>query len=308
MLESKDLHGIIPPIITPLTDHDQLDVEGLQRLVEHIVPSGINGVFVLGTSGEGPGLSRRLRKEMVEQTCKFVDGRVPVLVGITDTSIVEALDMAKHSKNAGASAVVAAPPFYFPAGQTELTHFYTQLLEGLELPLMLYNMPSHTKLSIERQTLEVLVKDPNVIGIKDSSGDIDYLQDVINLAKEHRPDWPIFVGPEALLSKAMSMGACGGVSGGANFDPQLFVELYNACESQNQDRIDVLQKRVLQLSQLYKIGKYKSAFLKGIKCALELKGICSGKLAAPFDSFKQPQREKVAAWLKEYEAAQTVSS
>src|SRR6188472_4289312 len=98
--------GIIPPIITPLIDRDTLDVAGLERLVEHMLAGGVHGIFALGTTGEAPSLSYRLRREMVERTCKLVGGRVPVLVGITDTSFVESVQLAQHAAAQGAKAVV----------------------------------------------------------------------------------------------------------------------------------------------------------------------------------------------------------
>src|SRR5215212_6781853 len=120
MNDDAPYSGIIPPIITPLKDRDTLDVEGLGRLVEHMIGGGVHGIFALGTTGEAPSLSYRLRREMVERTCKLVNGRVPVLVGITDTSFVESVNLAVHAAEQGAEAVVLSAPYYFPVGQPEL--------------------------------------------------------------------------------------------------------------------------------------------------------------------------------------------
>src|SRR6187401_480832 len=109
--------GIIPPIITPLKDRDTLDVAGLENLVAHMLAGGVHGIFALGTTGEAPSLSYRLRREMVERTCQLVAGKVPVLVGITDTSFVESVELARHSAAQGAKAVVLSAPYYFPVGQ-----------------------------------------------------------------------------------------------------------------------------------------------------------------------------------------------
>src|SRR5690348_11181528 len=114
------LRGIVPPMVTPLNDRDELDRAGVDRLIEHQIAAGVAGLFILGTTGEGPSLSYRLRYELVERTCEVVAGRVPVLVGITDTSVVEALELAEFAKGAGADAVVAAPPYYFALGQEDV--------------------------------------------------------------------------------------------------------------------------------------------------------------------------------------------
>ena len=299
-LTSSQIHGLIPPVITPLADRDTLDVAGLERLLDHLVAGGVHGIFVLGTTGEGPSLSHRLQREMVKTTAKLLGDRLPLYVGITDTSFVEGLELAKFSADAGADAVVAAPPFYFAAGQTELKQWFELLLADLPLPLLLYNIPSCTKIAIEPETIEALIHHENVIGLKDSSGDLDYLKGAVDLAARERPGWPVLVGPEHLLGDAISLGAVGGVAGGANLVPRLFVSVYEAAKTGNTAELARLQALVTQLQELYTIGKYGSAFLKGVKCALELSGVCSGLLSPPFDAFHQPERERVAEWMKSF--------
>jgi 4-hydroxy-tetrahydrodipicolinate synthase len=219
--------GIIPPMVTPLRDRDALDVPGLERLVEHMLAGGIHGLFILGTTGEAPSLSYRLRRELVDRVCRQVLGRVPVLVGITDTALVESLALARHAAQAGAQAVVAAPPFYFPAGQPELLHYVEHLTAELPLPLFLYNMPMMTKVAFAPQTVRQLLGNARIVGVKDSSGDLGYFEQLLAVARE-RPDWSVLVGPEHLLADAVERGGQGGVNGGANLCPRLFVELYAA--------------------------------------------------------------------------------
>lgn len=294
-------HGIIPPLITPLADRDRLDEAGLERLIEWQVAGGVQGLFVLGTTGEGPSLSGRLRREMIWAASRMLGGRLPLYVGITDTALAEAVDLGRHAADAGAAAVVAAPPFYFPAGQTELRHWFELLLADLPLPLLLYNIPSCAKIEIGPETLSALMAHESVIGFKDSSGSLDYLAAALSLVAERRPGWPVLTGPEHLLAEAVAMGAAGGVTGGANLVPGLFASLYRAASAGNDAEVERLQALVMRLQELYTIGKYGSAFLKGVKCALELRGVCSGLLAPPFDAFKTPERERVAAWLRSFE-------
>jgi len=134
-------------MITPLVDRDTLDVPGLERLIEHILGGGVHGLFILGTTGEAPSLSYRLRHDLIDRVCRQVAGRVPVLVGITDTSFVESVNLAQRAAQAGAAAVVLSAPYYFPAGQPELWEYIEDIAGALPLPVFLYNMPSHTKLS-----------------------------------------------------------------------------------------------------------------------------------------------------------------
>src|SRR5215471_15959492 len=163
------LIGIIPPMITPLRSRDELDVAGVERLVEHILSGGVGGLFILGTTGEGPSLSYRLRRELIERVCKQVSRRVSVLVGITDTAFAESVNIACCAADFGADAVVAAPPYYMPEGQPELQEWLDHLVPELPLPLFLYNMPPLTKVSFELETVRRALNHPRIIGFKDSS-------------------------------------------------------------------------------------------------------------------------------------------
>ena len=290
------LRGIILPIITPLKDRDALDVEGLERLLQHVIDGGVHGIFVLGTSGEAPNLSYRLRREMITRVCQLVNHRIPVLAGISDTSFVESVHLAQHAAESGADALVLTTPYYFPAGQTELTDYVKHLLPGLPLPLMLYNMPGLTKVWFELETLRNLSDQPGIIGLKDSSGDMDYFSDVLGLKKE-RPDWTFFVGPEHLLKDAMDLGADGGVTGGANVFPKLFAETWQAIHDHDAEASAAGMAQINAWQPAYDIGKYASRHIKAMKCALSLLGICDDFMAEPFHRFKAPEREKIARLL-----------
>ncbi len=173
------LQGIIPPMITPLKGDDELDREGTVRLTEHLVAGGVHAIFLLGTTGEAQSLTYRLRYEFVELVCRQVAGRIPVLVGVTDTAFIESVRLAEHAAKCGAVGVVAAPPYYFAPSQQELIEYYTALADALPLPLYLYNMPSHVKVFLEPATVKTLANHPNIIGLKDSSANMTYFQTLL---------------------------------------------------------------------------------------------------------------------------------
>lgn len=293
------LRGVIPPMVTPLSQDRRLDMVGLERLVAHILDGGVHGLFLLGTTGEATDLEYGLRRELVERTSALVAGRVPVLVGITDTVFDESVRMAAFARDCGASALVAAPPYYFAAGQPELLSYYRKLADALPLPLFLYNMPSQVKVSISVPTLEELAQHPNIVGLKDSSGNIGYFN-ACRYAMRERPDFSILMGPEEAMGEAVLMGASGGVAGGANIFPKLFVDLYNAASAKDVDRVRALQERVMKASSLlYGVGHHNSSFVKGVKCALSLMGICGDTLAEPREPFNAADRERIRASLVE---------
>lgn len=287
------LRGIIPPMVTPLVDRDTLDVAGLERLIEHILGGRVHGLFVLGTTGEAPSLSHRLRRELVERTCRQVRGRVPVLVGITDTAFVESVQMAGIAADAGASAVVLAPPYYFPAGQAELVEYLEHLTPELPLPLFLYNMPSHTKLSFDLDTVRRAADLPGIVGLKDSSASMIYFQRLLSLF-QNRPEFTLLVGPEELLGESVLLGGHGGINGGANFYPKLYVQLYDAATRRDLDRVAELHRQVMRISTgIYSVGRFGSSYLKGVKCALSLLGVCDDFMAEPFHRFNPPERARI---------------
>ncbi|HMP82845.1 MAG TPA: dihydrodipicolinate synthase family protein [Verrucomicrobiota bacterium] len=298
----QKLQGIVPPMVTPLLDRDVLDAAGLEKLVEHILSGGVSGLFILGTTGEGPSLSYRLRREVIDRVCRQVKCRVPVLVSVTDTAFVESVQLAKYAADAGASAVVVAPPYYLPEGQPELREYLEHLVPELPLPLFLYNMPSLTKVFIEPETVRDALNDPRIVGFKDSSGNLEYFSRVVQLAKQ-RPDWSVLIGPEEKLAEATLAGGNGGVNGGANIYPRLYVELFKAASSGDKERTNELHSLVIRVSDgLYKIGQHSSAIIKGIKCALSVSGLCDDFMAEPFRRFRPAQRARVEAVVNELNA------
>ncbi|MEN6385717.1 MAG: dihydrodipicolinate synthase family protein [Phycisphaerales bacterium] len=296
----KPLRGIIPPMITPLLDGDNIDLPGLEKLIEHILAGGVHGLFILGTTGEAPSLSYNLRYELIKRVCKQVAGRVPILVGITDTSHIESIRIAELSHKHGVSAVVLAPPYYFPADQPELLEYLENLVPKLPLPLFLYNMPSCTKVVFEPQTVVKASKIPGIVGLKDSSGNMVYFHKLISLLA-NKKDFSLLVGPEELLAETILLGGHGGIAGGANIFPKLYVDLYDAAVAGDFKKTKDLHSKIMWISTtIYSVGKHNSSFLKGVKCSLNLMGICSDFIEEPFHCFLKPEKEKIAAYLKQF--------
>jgi 2-dehydro-3-deoxy-D-pentonate aldolase len=297
----KPIAGIIPPVVTPLKDNSHLDIEGLEKLIAHLVEGGVHGAFILGTTGEAPSLSYTLRKEFIKLSCELIDKEMPVLVGITDTSFEGSLEIAEHAFKSGADAVVVAPPYYVPISQSEMVSYLENLIPRLPLPLMLYNMPGYTKLHLEKDTVKA-AKELGAIGIKDSSGDMLYLYSLIEEFK-NSPDFSIIAGTELFLPETIIHGGHGAIAGGANIFPRLFVDLYEASISRDLVRISELREHVMRLyNTVYSVGKNVSRITKGIKCALSFMDICSDYVALPLRKFSEKDRMKVAGYINEMRA------
>ena len=225
----KPLTGIVPPLLTPLLTPDSLDVESLERLLDHVIGGGVHGVFILGTTGEGPALGMKLAKECMARAGAALRGRVPLLVGVTHASTSDSLELARAAADVGADAVVTAGPCYFPIAQPELAAWAQSYAAASPLPVFLYNMPSHAHVRFDESTvLAVADQAPNVVGLKDSSGELTYLHGLVRSVLPRRPDFTLMIGPEEMTPEAVMFGVHGGVNGGANLFPRLFVAGYRA--------------------------------------------------------------------------------
>ena len=288
----KEFKGIIPPAVTPLTAERNLDVAGLERLIEHMITGGIHGIFILGTTGEGPAIGCKVQKDMVRESIRIVNGRLPVLVGISSAACQESVEQAQFAYECKANGVVAAPPCYFNLGEPELFDYYKYLAEESKLPLFVYNMPGMTKVYMKPSLIKKLAEIPNIRGYKDSSANMpDFHEVLLNL--KDREDFSIFVGPEELLGESVLFGADGGVAGGANLNPEIFVGMYNAALQGNIGKMQEFQKKIYAQRQLYSLGSFQSSMIKGLKSALAHKGICQDHLAAPFNHFEKQHADEV---------------
>ena len=292
------LTGLIPPMVTPLDAKRRLDKKGTQNIVNHLLKGGVDGIFLLGTTGEGPHLSYAIREELVKTVCRLVKGRVPVLVGITETDLDDAVAFAAKCKAHGASAVVAAPPYYFKLTQAECVAWFTEMADRLPLPLVIYDMPAHTDTIIEPATIAKLAAHPNIVGMKDSSS-IIALFNKFRLVLEKSDGFSLFMGPDEAMGEAVLLGADGGVCTGANLWPTQFKAMYLAAKAGDAEKVRRFQRfTTLSSSLLYGLGQGQGGFLKGVKCALAEMGLIQNVLAAPFTPFEGADRRKVKAALK----------
>lgn len=297
----RPLTGIIPPMATPLIDIDRLDVRGTENLVEHILSGGVHGLFLLGTTGEGPALSYRLRRELIERVCDQVGSRVPVLVGITDSAYAEALHIADVAAKAGVAAVVMAPPFYYQFSQSDIMHLIESTAQASALPLYLYNQPGLTKITFHPATVARSAEIPNVWGIKDSSGDMSYLKRVLELVGKRYPEFSVLVGPEHLLAESLLSGAHGGVSGGANIFPHLPVRLYNAFLAGRYEEMHALQTEINSIgAPIWNADETEPGHLRRLKAALSIMGICSGIPTWPYQPSTPEECRQIEAHLEKF--------
>jgi len=279
-MDAQLLQGIIPPLISPLTDRMDLDREGLYKLIEHVIAGGVSGIFLLGSTGEGPSLDRLIRHQLIDTALEAVAGRVPVLLNISSSSYLETLHLAEYAAKSGADFVVLTAPSYFPMNQDELIRYMLKVADHTELPLLLYNAPQYSGKILEPSTVKTLCGHDKIIGIKDSSGQMGYVHHLLDLKAEM--DLKVYIGPEQILASCLQLGCCGGVNGGANVFPHVYVNLYQIAVGKDQkeaQRITALISRVHDT--IYSLHDSPMGIVIALKYALSVRGICTPTMAMP---------------------------
>ncbi|MFC4094268.1 dihydrodipicolinate synthase family protein [Euzebyella saccharophila] len=290
---NSPLKGVIPPMVTPLLQNLQLDVNGLENLISHLLQGGVHGIFILGTNGEGPSLGYEVRRRLIVESCRIIDGQVPVMVGITDSSWSTVIEMAHFAEQAGADYLVLAPPYYFPITQDEMIGYLEKLIPELPLPVVIYDIPGCTKLHLNLKTIQSARK-LGIQALKDSSGDLGALYTIMDAFKED-PEFSIIAGAELFMSDVLMNGGHGVVAGGANIFPNLFVQLYEASINKDLETVARLRHKVLQLqNSIYMLDDSPTNSIRAIKSSLSVMGICSDQMVPPLESFPETKKKILA--------------
>lgn len=292
-----DLRGVIPPIATPFDGDGKLDEPSLVRLTRHLLDGGVHGLFVLGSTGEGPALSEEERRRVVQVVVETVGGRVPVLAGITETSTHRAIALGQEVARLGADAVVLAPSFYHLPSQQELIDHFRAVHAAVPLPLVAYNVPSLVKAELTPETVELLAREGTIIALKDSSGDMSTFRQCI-LRTLDLPGFRLLTGMEFLVDVAVQMGAHGCVPGIGNVAPREYVQVYElACQGRWAEARAV-QERLVALFDLCYQGEPgmsgSAAALSGFKSALRWLGVIeTARMAPPLSTLPPEAEERV---------------
>lgn len=286
----RDLSGIICPLATPLTGERKIDEAALRRLVRHVIDGGIHAVFVMGSTGEFPAFSAEERRFTIETVVDEVAGRLPVLAGVSDSGTELAARNAKEAEAAGADALVATLPYYFPpyGDQAVLDHFH-HVAASTSLPLIVYNIPQLVKGVVTVEAVAALAQDGSAAGIKDSSADFAYFQSLIFRLSD-MPHFRIFQGNEFHTAASLLIGAHGGVLGIANLAPRLCVQLYEAASGGDIGQAREFQRRLTALSQIFRVGEPP---VGALKAAMSMVGVCSPQTTMPIPAASDESRRKI---------------
>lgn len=279
MIQEKP-RGVVVPLVTPVTDTGDLDARGLERLIARQLGAAVHGLFVGGTTGEGPSIPARLRRKLIRTAKSIVGGRVPLYAGVFSNSSDELVALANEALELGADIVVLTPPNYFPASVPELRLWFRQTINRINGPVVLYNIPATTHVSIPVEIIDEFVPYPAVVGLKDSENTPQRLRILLGRYAGH-PQFSILVGVGALMYEGMELHADGIVPSAGNLVPELCVAFYDACITAQWDRAKALFESMTAVAMLYQKGRTLSQSLAALKAVLAGAGICSRYTLAP---------------------------
>ena len=287
MTASARLAGVVPPLVTPLTPEYDVDTASLARLIQYQLSGGVDGVFVLGTSGEGTFLTDEQRQVVLETAVGEVAGQVPVLAGVIDSSTNRVASHVSAALKAGASGIVATAPFYAATHPAEIERHFTRLAELTgDTPLYAYDIPPRAGTKLPASLVTSLGERGVIAGVKDSSGQETSLRElVISRREKNLDDFVIMTGSEVTVDSALAFGVDGVVPGLGNVDPAGYVRLFKAAVAGDAAAARDEQDRLFRLFEIINVADRSrmgasSAALGAFKAGLYLLGVISCPLTA----------------------------
>jgi 4-hydroxy-tetrahydrodipicolinate synthase len=283
--------GILPAIITPFDAEGNVDFDLLRDIVRFQIDKGVHGFFVCGTVGEGPLMSIEQRKSVAEAVVREAKGKVPVIVHVGTTNTAESVELAKHAESIEANAVGAVTPYFFKPDLEGLIMHYRLISEAVRIPTFVYNIPQQTGFNLTPEIFRKLCSIENIHGIKDSSGSLSQIQEIIETAPKHVT---VINGADDILLAALLVGVNAEISGVANVAPEILVELYENFREGNYKKALELQRKTNVLRRIL----YEWSSIPSIKAALELRGIKAGMPKKPLRPLKQEEISRLKDKLK----------
>lgn len=282
IMKKSEIKGIIPPILTPMFDDESINEHELRHQVNRMVDAGAHGIFAFGTNGESYALTPEEKKRILGIVVEEAGGRVPVYAGSGCVTTAETIRMSKMSQDVGADVLSVIVPWFASASQDELYGHYEAVAAAVDLPIVLYNIPARTGNALAPATVARLAKDvPNVVGVKDSSGNFDTMKQYIELTRDlgqSGKKFCVLSGNDSLILPALVFGGTGGIAGCANVFPHTMVEIYEAFAAGDMERAMKVQDSIRVFRNCFRYGNPNTI----VKIAVGLLGDPVGPCRRPF--------------------------
>ncbi len=287
----KKYSGVVVPMVTPVTHQGHLDVASVERIVELF---SVNGVapLLMGTTGEGNSVSRSDGLLMVETAARAAKGRILIYAGLTGNCFSEQCAQAEAYSRAGADVIVATLPTYYALTPSQMENYYKMLADSINTPLMMYNILATTHMSIPEDVVQRLADHPRIVGLKDSERDADRLCRLAAFARD-RADFAFFCGCAAFSALTLKAGADGIVPSSGNFVPDIYMQLYHAAVTGDNEKAQRLQTLTNTIGEIYQKGRTLGESLAALKVMMQTKRLCQPWMLPPLSRLDEGEERSV---------------
>ncbi|GBF35921.1 4-hydroxy-tetrahydrodipicolinate synthase [Methanofervidicoccus abyssi] len=284
------MEGVFPAIITPFKNNS-VDYEGLKKNIDFLIENGVNGIVTVGTTGESPTLSYEEHNKVIEKTVEFVDGRVKVIAGTGSNSTREAIELSKFARDVGADALLLVAPYYNKPTQEGLKRHFVKVAETVDLPIVLYNIPSRTGVNIAPETVKFLYEEcSNIVAIKEANPNLSHVSEIISIC-----NIDVLSGNDELTLPIIALGGKGVISVLSNILPKEFVDMVNYALKGDFSRAREIHYKLYNIMKLMAVETNPIP----IKTAMNMLGMPAGELRLPLCEMSQENRLKLKKALED---------
>jgi 4-hydroxy-tetrahydrodipicolinate synthase len=285
---TKEIEGIIAAIVTPFDDDNNVNFNGFKKIINYLIDNKIHGILPAGSQGEFYALSQKERFKLMEIAVEEANGRIFVMPNTGSISTKDTIELTKFAEKVGADCASVITPFFISPSQDELYHHYSSVCDSTDMPIYAYNNPGRTGGNLLKpETIGKLTQNcPNFNGIKDSSGDMTQVSEIIRMTPSH---FKVFMGRDTLIFGALVYGAAGAIAASANVAPKLTVDIFNAYKEGEYDKAKMYQQELAPLRMAFDLGSFPVV----VKEALDMMGLPAGKCRKPIMPLSQSNKEKL---------------
>ncbi len=288
MAIAQTFPGVYAAMATPITRDGDVDPVGIRNVVNYLFENGVDGLSILGSTGEGPSLTIGQRQHALEASLEAANGRGAVFTGAASSVVSEVIASLKTIAGTGAQGALVPPPYYYRLDTEGIIGYYQRIAEASPVPVIMYNIPSMTKLQIPLQAVRVLIAHPNVMGLKDSSGDFGYFSSLARIARESE-GFTLYTGSDTMLAASLFVGGHGIIGGAVNVVPDVMAAIYRAYQQGDTANAVALAEKVVQANAAMQVGTFPAP----MKGQYVLKGLCERYTAAPIPPLTDAEMEQL---------------
>lgn len=278
-------HGVVVPMVTPITKNNEIDIDAVKRIINNFAQYNVSAL-IMGTTGEGNSVSVESGVKMIKAASEAAAGRITIYAGLAGNCISEQYDAAEKFIEAGADVIAATLPCYYSLTPKQMYEYYKNLADTLTAPLMLYNITITTYMSIPLDVIEKLSHHPNIVGLKDSENNIQRMEEALTLFSD-REDFAYFCGCAANSAKALSLGADGIVPSVGNYLPKIYNDLFEAGISGNTEIANDLQAKTIEIGKINTDNLTLGESLAGLKVIMKMYGLCETYMLPPLTELEE---------------------